>query len=182
MRKLFNIMQRIIERKSVADFASERERLIAELHQLNAAMRLEKMHGAGPLMDLDLTIPQLRVLFLLAESEHMSMGRTAHELGITLPACTHLVDRLVRAGYVARNDDPDDRRVVRCALTDAGRALVERTLQSFPFQRQEFLDRLTVEELRVIVQAMGVFKRVMAEIHVEQARALPGDSPYSGVR
>ncbi|MBI4233167.1 MAG: MarR family transcriptional regulator [Chloroflexi bacterium] len=64
-------------------------------------------------MDLDLTIPQLRVVFLLAESEPMSMSSIAQDLGITLPACTHLVDKLVRAGFVARSADPDDRRVVR---------------------------------------------------------------------
>ena len=126
-------------------------------------------------MDLALTIPQLRVVFLLAGSGPMSMSPMAHELGITLSACTHLVDKLVRAAFVARGEDSDDRRVVRCALTDKGQALAERLRQSIPSERQEFLDRLTVEELRVIVQAMIIFQRVMAEMQAEESETFPGE-------
>lgn len=155
----------------------ERELLIAELRRLHAAIRPARMRGAGPLMDLDLTIPQLRVVFLLAESEPMSMSPMAQAIDISLPACSHVVDRLVRSGYVVRSEDPVDRRVVRCALTDKGNDVAERLRQSIPFERQDFLDRLNVEELNLIVQAMAVFHRVMAEMQEEHCEAGSGESP-----
>ena len=39
---------------------------------------------------------------------------------------TALIDRLESDGYVERTVDPNDRRTVRAALTDAGRAAYER--------------------------------------------------------
>ena len=155
----------------MTDFtALEREGLIAELRRLHAAMRSSKLHSAKPFMDLELTIPQLRVVFLLAESEPMSMSPLAQELGITVSGCTRLIDKLVRAGLVARSEDPSDRRAVFCALTDDGQALAERVRQSVPFERQEVLDRLTVEDLRVVVRGMDIVQRVMTEVQAEQAQ------------
>ncbi|MBI4312095.1 MAG: MarR family transcriptional regulator [Chloroflexi bacterium] len=150
---------------------TERERLLAELRQFAASMRSRNIHGAAPLMDLDLTIPQLRAIFLLAEFGSMPMSPMAQESDTTLSACSHLVDKLVRSGFVTRSTDRDDRRVVRCTLTERGRALAERLRQSIPFERQEFLDRLTVKELRIIVQAMTIFQRVMAELQAELSKS-----------
>ena len=156
--------------------SQDRESLIVELQRLCAAVRPYRMHGAGAFMDLDLTIPQLRVVFMLDESAAMSMSSLAQELGITLSACTHLVDRLVRADFVARSEDPADRRVVRCDLTVNGKLLAERLRESLPFERQEFLDRLSVEELGIIVRAMSIFQRVMDQMGPEQSLASIGES------
>src|SRR6516165_5563726 len=42
--------------------------------------------------------------------------------GVTQPAMTQLITRLADAGLVCREPDPDDGRVVRVTITDAGRA------------------------------------------------------------
>lgn len=149
--------------------STKRESLIAELRRLSASMHSPKMHLATPLMDLDLTIPQLRAIFLLAGSGAMHMSLMAEGLGITLSACSHLVDKLVRSGLVARSVGPGDRRVVCCTLTEKGHGLAGRLHQSMPFERQEFLDRLTVEELGIVVQAMTIFQRVMVDLQAEIA-------------
>ncbi|MEX0761301.1 MAG: MarR family transcriptional regulator [Dehalococcoidia bacterium] len=157
----------------------KREELTAELSRLGVAMRSPKMHGARALMDLDLTLPQLRAVFALSESEFMSMSPLAQELGITLSACTHMVDKLVAAGLVSRSEDPADRRVVRCSLTDKGQDVAEQLRQSMPFERAEFQDRLTVDELRVIVQAVSIFQRVMAEMQDDANAPVSGDVHHS---
>ena len=164
-----NIAERIVE-----FMPTKRESLIAELRKFSASMRSAKIHGAAPLMDLDLTVPQLRAIFLLTESSSLRMSPMAQELGITLSACSHLVDKLVRSGFVTRSAGPDDRRVVCCTLTEKGQAVAQRLRQSIPLERQEFLDKLTVEELRIIVQAMRIFQRVMAELQAEFARSSQG--------
>ena len=75
--------------------------------------------------DLDLTNAQSQVLFRLAEHPGSHMGDVAKAFGVTLPAVTHIVDRLEEKGLVVRGDHPADRRVYVLDLTRAGKVLVE---------------------------------------------------------
>src|SRR5437016_14242302 len=75
--------------------------------------------------DLELTYAQSQVLFRLAEHPGSHMGDVAKAFGVTLPAVTHIVDRLEEKGLVTRGDHPADRRVYVLDLTRAGKALVE---------------------------------------------------------
>src|SRR5215469_8247387 len=50
----------------------------------------------------------------------------AAQEGVTQPAMTQLVGRLETSGLVERCADPEDGRVVRVQLTDAGRDLIAR--------------------------------------------------------
>ena len=152
---------------------TERQALIAELRQLSNLMRSAHMDSSQPFMDLDLTIPQLKVIFLLDGAEPMSMSPLAQRLGITVSACTHLVDKLVRSGWVDRHHDPDDRRVVRCVLTLTGQGLADRLRQSMPFEREDFVDRMSTTELKVIVEAMKITHRVMSEMARESSTNVP---------
>src|SRR6516164_3853813 len=67
--------------------------------------------------DLDLTYAQSQVLFRLAQHPGSHMGDVAKAFGVTLPAVTHIVDRLEEKGLVARGDHPADRR---CGSRQAG--------------------------------------------------------------
>ncbi len=53
------------------------------------------------------------------------MGRVAEWLGVGLPAASGIVDRVERHGLLERRRRDDDRRVVECALTGKGRALLD---------------------------------------------------------
>ena len=75
--------------------------------------------------DLDLTYAQSQVLFRLAQHPGSHMGDVAKAFGVTLPAVTHIVDRLEEKGLVVRGDHPADRRVYVLDLTRPGKALVE---------------------------------------------------------
>ncbi len=74
--------------------------------------------------DLDISMQQLRALYLLRDEEEASVGRLAELFGIGLPAASLLADRLVRSGFVERRGDPADRRRVLLSLTRAGGKLV----------------------------------------------------------
>jgi DNA-binding MarR family transcriptional regulator len=76
---------------------------------------------------VDLTANQILTLLLVksAEGGRMKSGEIASRLGISLPAATALVDRLVASGVVARSQG-EDRRVVWIAVTDEGAALLTR--------------------------------------------------------
>jgi DNA-binding MarR family transcriptional regulator len=55
----------------------------------------------------------------------------AKAFGVTLPAVTHIVDRLEQKQFLLRADHPADRRVYILELTRQGKALVQelRTMQ-----------------------------------------------------
>jgi DNA-binding MarR family transcriptional regulator len=62
----------------------------------------------------------------LAESGPMRPGEIAARLEVEAPHVTRQVQRLMRAGYVDRVPDPDDRRAQLVRLTPSGRAAADR--------------------------------------------------------
>ena len=75
--------------------------------------------------ELDLTYAQSQVLFHVADHPGCHMGDVAKAFRVTLPAVTHIVDRLEEKQFLERTDDPADRRVYILELTRAGRTLVD---------------------------------------------------------
>lgn len=76
------------------------------------------------LQGLHLSLPQLGTLHFLRAEGTQSVSSIAHHLQLSLAATSHLVERLVQRGLLARTEDPSDRRQKRVDLTDEGRALV----------------------------------------------------------
>lgn len=75
-----------------------------------------------------LSLPQYNVLRILrgAGAGGLRCGEIGERMIDPDPDVTRLLDRLERAGLVARARSAEDRRVVRARLTAAGRALVDR--------------------------------------------------------
>lgn len=71
-----------------------------------------------------ISLPQLSVLGHLDRQEDCPMHELAQVLGVSRPAATGLVDRLISQGLVSRHGDPKDRRVVRVNLTAKGRKVL----------------------------------------------------------
>lgn len=73
----------------------------------------------------ELTLPQYRVLRMVGAGG-ASSARVAERLSVRRPTITAAADGLVSSGYLAREAEPGDRRVVRLRLTPAGQAALER--------------------------------------------------------
>ena len=81
-----------------------------------------------PLLDqLGLTYPQYLVLSTLGENDNLTIGGIATRLDLESSTVTPLVKRLEAAGLVARRRGVEDERRVEVTMTDAGRALLERS-------------------------------------------------------
>ncbi|MEW6581873.1 MAG: MarR family transcriptional regulator [Actinomycetota bacterium] len=80
------------------------------------------------LQGLELNLSRFEILLVLSFSRRGSLpaSRLRDALMIHGSSVTYLLDRLEAAGLVARAPDPEDRRVVRIALTDAGRDTLDR--------------------------------------------------------
>lgn len=78
-----------------------------------------------------ISVAELRVLGRLAEGDDVTPTTIAELLGLTTGSVTALVDRLERAGLVARRSNPADRRSRHLGLTAAGQRMVLATGQEF---------------------------------------------------
>ena len=75
---------------------------------------------------LGVTSRQVTLLWLIRNNPGMSLRELAAEERISAPALSGHVDRLEKAGLLARVRDEDDRRRVGLALTDEGERLLRR--------------------------------------------------------
>ena len=73
-----------------------------------------------------LSLTAAAALTTLERSGPRRLTELAAAEGVSQPAMTQLVGRLEASGLVERSADPEDGRVVRVQLTDAGRDLVAR--------------------------------------------------------
>src|SRR2546427_2120713 len=116
---------------------------------------------------LDLTSPQSQVLSRLAEHPGSHMGDVAKAFGVTLPAVTHIVDRLEEKGLVVRGDHPADRRVYVLDLTRPGRTLVDE-LEAIRLRGMErVLTRMAAAKRRQVLTGL--------EALVDAAASVPED-------
>jgi DNA-binding MarR family transcriptional regulator len=96
----------------------------------------------------------------------MRVGDLARALRVTVGGTSKLVDRIERAGLIAREPDPDDRRASRVALTAAGKRKLTAALKTYEAEVGSILaDALRPEEQR---QMSDYVSRLLASIgHAE---------------
>ncbi len=103
------------------------------------------------LAEVDLSMPQYRLLGLLGEGSAVSSA-IAQRLAVRPPSVTAVVDGLVARGLVQRGHLEGDRRCVALTLTGAGR----RTLLAGDEKVRQRLDALLSELAgRDVEQALG---------------------------
>jgi DNA-binding MarR family transcriptional regulator len=113
--------------------------------------------------ELDLTYAQSQVLFHVADHPDCHMGDVAKAFGVTLPAVTHIVDRLEEKQFLVRADDPADRRVYILELTRAGRALVDE-LHGLQMRGVEaVLQRMAAEDRQRVIRGLEALVDAAAE-------------------
>ena len=103
---------------------------------------------------LDLTMPQLKVVLLLFTGGPARMSVIASDLGVSLATATGVVDRLVQRGLVAREGDPEDRRVVLCRLSEKGEELMGGLWQVSREQLRGLMRVLAPQQVELITKAL----------------------------
>ncbi len=107
-------------------------------------------------LDSAVTLPQFRLLAVLADLGPAPSGRAARALGLDPSTITRLADRMVAAGHVARGTDPQHRGVVTLQLTASGRDLVA---AADAWRRRELariMARLAPPERAAVTDALGL--------------------------
>lgn len=104
---------------------------VPQMHAVTSLMRVQQLVLArldAILKPHGLTFARYEALVLLTFSSRGSLplGKMGERLQVHPTSVTSIVDRLERAGLVARSRHPDDGRAVLAEITEEGRALVER--------------------------------------------------------
>ena len=94
---------------------------------LYAASRAVTARYRPMLEELGLTYPQYLVMMLLWEQDHQTVGQLGSRLALDSGTLSPLLKRLTAAGLVTRHRRVEDERSVSIALTDAGRALRDKS-------------------------------------------------------
>lgn len=129
------------------------------------------------LLNLDLTMPQLKVVLLIFLSGPVRMSTIASGLGVSLATATGVIDRLVERDIVSRRGRPEDRRVVLCHLSENGHKLVDELWQSSRNRSKELLEAIDAPNLLLLAQALeALLKAAMATTGGLQPNH-EGDSP-----
>jgi len=134
--------------------------MIPRIIQLNALLWPETYDQPWlTWMDLDLTMPQFKLLILIASGRGLRVGDLAQRMGVTPPTVTTILDRLVEHGLVRREDDPVDRRLVIAKMTAEGLSLLHRLNVHAGTEIADCMDDLSPDELRCLHVGMAALHR-----------------------
>jgi DNA-binding MarR family transcriptional regulator len=108
-----------------------------------------------------LTAAQFNVLNLLAAPDAeggLSQRELADMLVVDRSNVTGLVDRMEKAGWVRRADDPEDRRVYRVQLTASGKKLWQKVAPAYADVVRQVTDRLGERQMRDAVALLATLR------------------------
>lgn len=83
------------------------------------------------LEEIGLTPPQYYVLATIGYSGTLPFGEIGAKMMVTVSNLTGIVDRLAAKGFVVRERDKQDRRIVYVKLTDKGSKLYQVAISTF---------------------------------------------------
>ncbi|MBQ7886750.1 MAG: MarR family transcriptional regulator [Clostridia bacterium] len=109
-------------------------------------------------------LSHVQVLAMLNDVGTMSVSEISRRLGIAKPNITPLVDRLYEAGYVDRQHDENDRRVVNIVLLEAGKEKLAAIRATISRQIQLQVDGLSVSEFRELNESLSSVVRILSSL------------------
>jgi long-chain acyl-CoA synthetase len=123
---------------------------------------------------VDLTLPQFRVLGILAEGSSAASG-LADRLAVRRPSITALIDGLVARGLVDRRQEEDDRRKVALRLTKDGERILEEADRAVDEYIASLAGFLPTKEEAMALRSLELWGRAMAASR-ESPKETAGDA------
>ena len=149
----------------VAEFAfgdDDKEKLLHQAIQQMIVLR-DVMRLVGKQLRYESLLPekerlgegQIRVLHALCEDGTMTVGSLAELCHVADPTISKILRSLEHGGWVSRQTDPNNRRVVWVGVTPAGQQVYERIKAHFEAGLASVLSPLTEEQLQDLIVAFG---------------------------
>lgn len=123
---------------------------------------------------IEVSMPQFRLLLVLQDLGRSSSVQVAQALGVVGSSITRAADRLTASGHVRRGADSANRSIVTLELTDAGRELVARVTESRRGELRGVLDRLDPDERAACARGLrSVHRELRPANDQSQVTAIP---------
>ncbi len=107
---------------------------------------------------------QLGIMFTLLRIENPSVSQLAKLLRISKPNMTPLLDSLIELGYIKRDRDKKDRRILRISLTKEGKAFYEKMKEYNSEAIENGMKSLTPEEAEEMARCSGILLSLLKKI------------------
>jgi DNA-binding MarR family transcriptional regulator len=131
---------------------------------------------APEFLEIAVTMPQAKLLYLLGAAGDLHMSELVTRLGVSLSTVSGLVDRIVEAGLATRREDTADRRQVVVGLTPAGATLIDRFRELSAHQMRELLDRLDDAELATVHLGLTALSTAASRLAASSGEVATTDS------
>lgn len=132
-----------------SDSTSELDQLVSAIGQLGRIISQSMTHDGE---DKATTMLQLHLLHQLCEVESLTMSDIAQRCHLSLSSATQIIDRLVKDGSIERGVDEHDRRIVRIAITKAGRQLFEEMRQHRHQKLKEIFSHVPAADIKALIR------------------------------
>ncbi len=126
--------------------------------------RLDKSAGRKKSAHPDLTLSQMRTIWLLHEAESFTMSELAARSDVSRPAATSNADALEKLGVLERFADPSDRRVVRVRLSTGGKKWVQDHKKQHRESMTRILSKLTDDERTELAEGLEKVLGILGRI------------------
>jgi len=132
------------------------QEIIGLQRRINRDMR---QHTLDAWMELDVTVPQIKSLFFIANQGTTNFTRLAAALGVTPANVTGIVERLMEHGLVSRQENPEDRRMLLLRVTDLGETTIANLRERRASHISRILADLHPEELETVFRGLTLLVR-----------------------
>ncbi len=112
----------------------------------------------------DVTLPQYRLLVVLATRGPQPLTSIAAALSVSPPTASRMCDRLVRKRLISRRVHARDRRQVQLRLTPLGSDLVDTVTAHRRREMAILLERLPSERYPALIEAFLLFAEAAGEL------------------
>jgi DNA-binding MarR family transcriptional regulator len=106
----------------------------------------------------------LFVMGSLKRNGMLSMSEIGKQLSIPKPHVTVIIDKLIDEGYVTRENDPADRRIIKIRLTQKGLKDFEEIKQAISESLKEKISSLPAEELQLLKDSSENVKNILISV------------------
>ena len=135
--------------------------------------RLADSH-APEFLEIAITMPQAKLLYLLGALGDLHMSDLVARLGVSLSTVSGLVDKVVDQGLASRREDTADRRQVVVGLTPAGTQFIDRFRELNVRQMRELLAILDDADLSQVRAGLAALARAADQLSSHDPAGYPG--------
>ena len=121
---------------------------------VNAYNEISKCINPVQLIRVDLTTSQIKVLMSFFDRDNFTMTELSRSHFVSVSTMTSMVDRLIHNGFLERQKDENDRRIVRVFLTSYGKKTVRNLIKIRRKELEKFFLKLGQRERGQFVRSI----------------------------